>query len=168
MSALARIENLEDYEWQQSANTVNQLARAHVTPVVVARSALATPSSGNIHQSKWTRTTISRLLTLVPLQHNWDFRGSAAVRGDVINFAWQLLSRIMPPDAAAPVVVPLGHGGIQLEWNADTADLIIGITRPYETDSLLVERRDGEEVETDIAPDDLDSLTKAVRKHFRA
>jgi hypothetical protein len=107
-------------------------------------------------------------MALAPLRHNWDQRGSAAVRADVLSFAWQLLAQIMPADGMPPVVVPLGNGGIQLEWSSPTAELEIEITRPYQTSALLVEFVAGNEVETEVPTDTCDQLTEAVREHFRS
>src|SRR4051794_2212444 len=104
-----------DDEWYHPINSVNELVRSRIKPVVVARPQLSSPSV--VHRSDWARPTIDRLIALAPLQDNWDQRGSAGVKADVISFAWQLLAQIMPEDGAAPVAVPLGNGGIQLEWS---------------------------------------------------
>jgi hypothetical protein len=107
-------------------------------------------------------------MALAPLRDNWDQRGSAAVRADVLSFAWQLLAQIMPADGMPPVVVPLGNGGIQLEWSSPTAELEIEITRPYQTSALLFEFLAGGDVETEVPTDTCDQLTEAVREHFRS
>jgi hypothetical protein len=120
-----------------------------------------------VHRSKWARPTADRLIALAPLRDNWDQRGSAAVRADVLSFAWQLLAQIMPADGTAPVIVPLGNGGIQLEWSSPNAELEIEITRPFKVSALLIELNDGRELEIDIPTDTWDRLTEAVRAHFR-
>lgn len=163
MTALAL--RTADDQWYQSANTMSELVRSSVKPVIVARPQLSSPSL--VHRSKWARPTIDRLMALAPLSDNWDQRGSAAVKGDVISFAWQLLAQIMPEDGLAPVVVPLGNGGVQLEWSANGAELEIEIARPFEIVALLVEIADGAESEMQLSSDDWDQLTDVVRKHFR-
>jgi hypothetical protein len=74
----------------------------------------------------------------------------------------------MPEDGKPPVIVPLGNGGIQLEWNSDSADLEIEVTRPFQISALLFKHRDGEDTEAEIATDTYDRLTEIVREHFRS
>lgn len=155
-----------DDEWYLTENTVNELERSSIKSVFVAGPQLSSPSV--VDRSDWAGTAIARLRALVPLRDNWDQRGSAAVKRDVLSFAWQLLSQIMPADGVAPVIVPLGSGGIQLEWSSETAELEVEITRPFEMFALLVERVDGDEVETELPTDSWDQLTEAIRRHFRS
>lgn len=163
MSATA-LRTAEDH-WFQFASNSNELARASIKPVVVARPQLSSPSV--VHRSSWARPTVDRLMALASLRDNWDQRGSAAVRADVLSFAWQVLAQIMPADGAAPVVIPLGNGGVQLEWSSPTAELEVEIARPYQTSAILIENQNGQEVEIDIPTDTWDQLTDAVRAHFR-
>jgi len=163
MSATA-LRTIDD-QWYVSAGNVSELVRSSVKPVVVARPQLSSPSV--MHRSNWARVTIDRLMTLASLGNNWDQRGSAAVKADVLSFAWQLLAQIMPVDGTPPVVVPLGNGGIQLEWSSPTAELEIEIARPFQTSALLINLQNGEETEVDLPTDTWDQLTEAVRVHFR-
>lgn len=163
MSGATALRTIDD-QWYQTSNTVNELVRSSVKPVVVARPQLSSPSVA--HRSSWARPTIDRLMALAPLRDNWDQRGSAAVRGDVLSFTWQLLAQIMPGNGTPPVVVPLGNGGIQLEWSSHTADLEVEITRPFRTSALFIEFLNGGEVETDIPTDTWDRLTEVIREHF--
>jgi hypothetical protein len=155
-----------DGQWYQYGNSVNELVPSSVKPVTVTHSQLSSPSV--VHRSKWARATIDRLVALAPLRDNWDQRGSAAVRADVLSFAWQLLAQIMPEDGAPPVTIPLGNGGIQLEWSSKTAELEIEIARPFEISAVLVEFKNGAEVEAEVPMDTWDRLTEIVREHFRS
>ncbi|WP_368507901.1 hypothetical protein [Bradyrhizobium lupini] len=156
-----------DDQWYQSANTVGELVRSSFKPVVVARPQLSAPSV--VHRSKWARAAVDRLMALAPLRDNWDQRGSAAVRADVLSFAWHALAQIMPEDGLPPNIVPLGNGGIQLEWSSDSAELEVEIARPFQISALLVEAGNGgAEVETDLPTDTWDRLTEVLRDHFRS
>lgn len=163
MSATA-LRTIDD-QWYQSAGNVSELVRSSVKPVVVARPQLSPPSV--VHRSNWARATVDRLIAVASLRDNWDQRGSAAVKADVLTFAWQLLAQIMPVDGTPPVVVPLGNGGIQLEWSSPTAELEIEIARPFQTSALLIDLQNGEETEIDLPTDTWDRLTEAVRERFR-
>jgi hypothetical protein len=164
MSPMA-LREIDSDEWYQTANPVNELVRSIVKPVVITRPQLSSPSV--VHQSRWARPTVDRLMALVPLRDNWDQRGSAAVRADVLSFTWQLLSQVMPQDGIAPVAVPLGNGGIQLEWSSDAGDLEIEIARPFEVSALFFDNQHGEEIEHSISTDTWDRLTEIIREHFR-
>jgi hypothetical protein len=154
-----------DDQWYQPANNVNELVRSSVGPVAVTRPQLSSPSV--VNRSTWARPTFGRFSALAPLGDNWDQRGSAAVRADVLSFAWQLLAQIMPEDGASPVVVPLGNGGIQLEWSSDIAELEVEISRPFQMSALLVEVEDGDESDIEIPTDNWNALTEIIREHFR-
>ncbi|MBB4257303.1 hypothetical protein [Bradyrhizobium sp. CIR3A] len=155
-----------DDQWYQPANTVGELVRSSFKPVVVARPQLTSPSV--VHRSKWARTTVDRMMALASLRDDWDQRGSAAVRGDVLSFAWQMLSQIMPEDGKPPVIVPLGHGGVQIEWSSNGAELEVEISRPFQVSALLVEKGREHEAETDLPTDTWDRLTEVIREHFRS
>jgi hypothetical protein len=152
-------------EWYQYASDANELARAAIKPVVVSRPQLSSPTV--VHRSKWAKPTIERLVALAPLRDNWDNRGSAAVRADVLSFAWNVLTQIMPDDGKPPVIVPIGNGGVQLEWSSRDAELEIEVVRPYEMSALLFSSEDGGEVETALPADDLNRLMELIRDQFR-
>lgn len=155
-----------DDNWYQIATNANEFDRSTIRPVPVARPQLSSPSV--VHRSKWARPTIDRLIALAPLRDNWDQRGSAAVKEDVLSFAWNVLTQIMPEDGKSPVIVPLGNGGIQLEWSSDSADLEIEVARPFQISALLVEHGIDDDSEIEVPTDTYDRLTEIVREHFRA
>jgi hypothetical protein len=73
----------------------------------------------------------------------------------------------MPADGQTPVIVPLGNGGIQIEWSAPNVELEMEITRPFQISAFLYNRTDGEELEVPVDTENLDSLTQLLRQHFR-
>jgi hypothetical protein len=165
VSGAALRHNLGDDQWSPFFNSGNELAQSVVRPVQVSRPQLSAPSLAN--RSKWARATVDRLLALVPLKDNWDRRGSAAVRGDALSFAWTILAQVMPADGQTPVIVPLGNGGIQIEWSVPNVELEMEITRPFQISAFLYDRTNGEELEVPVDTENLDSLTQLLRQHFR-
>ena len=165
MSGAALRQYVDDDHWSAFFNSGNELAQSAARPVQVPRAQLSAPSLAN--RSKWVRATIDRLLALVPLKDNWDRRGSAAVRGDVLSFAWTILAQVMPADGQAPVIVPLGNGGIQIEWTAHEVELEMEITRPFQISAFLYNRANDEELEVPVGTENLDSLAELLRQHFR-
>ena len=89
----------------------------------------------------------------MPLQFNWDRRGSAEVSIDALRFALNILSQVMPATAPAPSIVPLGHGGVQLLWHNAIADLEVEVVRPNEVVAYFLDRRTGREEETALTTD---------------
>jgi len=102
-------------------------------------------------------------VALASLPNNWDQRGSAAPRGDVLSFAWTILAQIMPSDGKPPVIVPLGNGGVQIEWSSPHAELDVEVTRPFDVSASLF----AGENETEIETETLHELTRILRQYFR-
>jgi hypothetical protein len=84
---------------------------------------------------------------LLALGRDWDRRGSAAVRRDVLAFAYFMLSQIMAPTTAAPSIIPLGHGGVQLLWASPSIDVEVEVAQPNEIDVYQLDRATGTEDE---------------------
>jgi hypothetical protein len=153
----------EEEQWHSFSNTASEFFPAVARPVIISRPQLSAPTTV-VHSSRWARPTIDRLSALASLRDNWDQRGSIAPRGDVLSFAWTILDQIMPYDGKVPVIVPLGNGGIQLEWSTGHAELDVEVTRPFDVSAVFY----NEENETEVETETLDQLTQLVRQHFRA
>ncbi|MFY9855315.1 MAG: hypothetical protein WAK26_15700 [Terracidiphilus sp.] len=59
------------------------------------------------------------------LPENWDSYGGKKVNRDLISQSLSVLGLIMDVASPAPSVVPLGDGGLQLEWHRNQQDLEI-------------------------------------------
>jgi hypothetical protein len=152
---------VEEEQWTAFSSAGSELAPAVTKPVVVSRPQLSATTV--VHNSTWARPTIDRLVALTELKNNWDQRGSAAPRGDALSFAWNVLSQILPYDGRTPVIVPLGNGGVQLEWSTPHHELEIEITRPFESSAIFVDNGTDREVDTE----NLDQLARIVQQYFR-
>ena len=76
-------------------------------PVAVVRPVVSPQSTASPPQ--WLDPTLRRIQELLTLGRDWDRRGSAAVRTDVLAFAYSMLSQVMGPTTLAPSIVPLGQ-----------------------------------------------------------
>jgi hypothetical protein len=74
---------------------------------------------------KWIAPTIGGLVSLLRLKDNWDTYGGKRTNLDLIKQALYVLTQIMEKDSPAPSVVPLGDGGLQIEWHRKQQDLEI-------------------------------------------
>lgn len=73
----------------------------------------------------WISPTVNALVRVLALPENWDSYGGRKVNAAFVAQALEVLSRSMPRNLTAPSVVPLGDGGIQLEWHRRQQDLEI-------------------------------------------
>ena len=71
----------------------------------------------------WLRPTLARLASLMSLAPNWDGYGGAPVTPQAAACALQFLARVMESRTSLPSVVPLGPGGVQLEWHRGGLDV---------------------------------------------
>lgn len=74
---------------------------------------------------EWVKPTISAISSIQSLSENWDSYGGKKTSDDLIKLALSVLTQIMSVNAPVPAVVPLGDGGLQLEWHRKQQDLEI-------------------------------------------
>jgi hypothetical protein len=73
----------------------------------------------------WVEPTISAFMTVQSLPENWDLYGGKRVDSGMVAQSLSILGQIMDSASPAPSVVPLGDGGLQLEWHRNQQDLEI-------------------------------------------
>jgi hypothetical protein len=135
-------------------------------PPRIPTSEISQPTTSS--EPLWLLPTLTQFQRLLTLQDDWDQRGSAEVRHDVLSFALRnVLPEIMPPTAPAPAVIPLGHGGIQLVWNTDRAEIEIEVIAPNEIIAYHLDKTAGEESEKPLT-NDFSSLADLMWLTFRA
>lgn len=76
----------------------------------------------------WVKPTITAFVGIQSLSDNWNSYGSKSINRDLIKQSLFTLGLVMQADSPAPSVVPLGDGGIQLEWHRRQQDLEIVFT----------------------------------------
>ena len=114
---------------------------------------------------RWLDPTLERMLQISHLGLDWDGRGSAPVRRDALAFALDILGRAMAPSTTSPSIIPLGHGGVQLVWSNDAAELEVEVVQPNEIVIYYLDRRTGGEQEWD-ATTEFSSLATLLRSEF--
>jgi hypothetical protein len=65
---------------------------------------------------RWTVEALSQVLAQQSLPENWDSYGGLPVSDQHARVAWRFLERVMTDDLPLPDFIPLGDGGVQLEW----------------------------------------------------
>jgi len=95
----------------------------------------------------WLEPTLSAFLSIRSLGENWDSYGGKKTSDDLIKLALSILTQIMPVNAPVPSVVPLGDGGLQLEWHRKQQDL--EIVFPVDTTPTFYYCKNNSGVETE-------------------
>jgi hypothetical protein len=135
----------DEAQWPAALNLGHRFAVSSTEPVRLERPQISTPSTTS--EASWVEPTSERLNELMFLGPNWDQRGSAAVNIDALRFAWQFLCQTMPPNAPAPGIIPLGHGGVQLLWHGPQFDIEIEVIGPNNIVVYYFEKISGQEDE---------------------
>ena len=138
-------------------------ADAASEPVTVVRPTVSPPSTASV--PRWLDPTLRRIQELFDLGRDWDRRGSAAVRGDALAFAYSMLSQAMAPTTAPPSIVPLGHGGVQLLWSSPSVEIEVEVVQPNEIIIYHLDRVAGTEREWQ-ATTEFSDLADLLRSAF--
>jgi hypothetical protein len=73
----------------------------------------------------WVEPTIFAFIGIQNLGENWNSYGGKPINTDLIKQALSVLGSIMQANSPAPSVVPIGDGGLQIEWHRKQQDLEI-------------------------------------------
>jgi hypothetical protein len=156
---------LKQDQWEDFASDLSRFSDARTRPLRIPAPEISEPTTASI--PTWFQPTLGRFLELAEFQENWDQRGSAQVRHDVLSFALRsVLPKILPPTAPAPAVIPLGHGGIQLVWNTNTAEVEVEVTAPNSVIAYQFDKATGQETEKQLTLDFSD-LAKLMWSMFK-
>ena len=143
---------LKQDQWEGLGSDLDRFSYARSRPLHIAEPEISERTTASI--PTWFQPTLDRFVELAELQQNWDQRGSAQVRRDVLSFALRsVLPKILPPTAPVPAAIPLGHGGIQLVWNTNTAEIEVEVIAPYSVIAYRFDKTTGEEREEQLTMD---------------
>ena len=133
--------------------------------------AFVIPSDGSAHRVlvTWStdqiptlvKPTISAIMGVQGLPENWDSYGGKKISRDLIRQSLSVLGLIMNATSPAPSVVPLGDGGLQLEWHKNQQDLEIVFPADDLPQFYYKDRRAG--TEQDGPTGDVSNLTRLLR-----
>lgn len=146
-------------------NDYARFSRARPVRLRIPAPQISVPTTSS--QPTWLEPTLSRLIEVADLDDDWDRRGSAEVRVDVLSFVLRsVLPEILPPNAPAPAIIPLGHGGVQLVWNSDQAEIEVEVIAPYQVVAYYFDRATGKEREEPLT-NDFSGLAEVMWSTFR-
>lgn len=116
------------------------------------------------YDEPWRASTDDRLERLSRYERGWDGYASEPPKRTVIAFARSVLNSVMAPNTPAPTIVPMGGGGLQLEWHTGGLDVELAIYRPREAE-LSVEFADGRDpIEEQPLASSFDRLSEVLEE----
>jgi len=152
-------------QWGDLGSDLGRFSDARTRPLRIPAPEISDRTTASV--PTWFQPTLDRFLELADLEQNWDERGSSQVRRDVLSFALRsVLPKILPHSAPAPAAIPLGHGGIQLVWNTNTAEIELEVIAPYSVIAYQFDKTTGREAEQQLAMDFSD-LAKLMWSTFK-
>ena len=151
--------------WDDLGSDLGRFSDARTRPLHIPAPEISERTTTSV--PTWLQPTRDRFSELLRLDDDWDQRGSAQVRSDVLNFALgNVLPKILLPTSPAPAVIPLGHGGVQLVWNTRTAEIEVEVIAPLAVIAYHFDKATGEETEEQLTLD-FSSLAKLMRSAFK-
>lgn len=96
---------------------------------------------------EWFPAAARAYATLTALEENWDSYGAKKIKFRAFEQAMSILFRAMPAGLPAPALVPLGDGGIQLEWHRRQQDFEITLPSDKPATFFYLNRETSEERE---------------------
>jgi hypothetical protein len=87
----------------------------------------------------WQVEPIKKILGTLHLPENWDSYGGHPPKRQAADTAIRIIASIAQADPPRPRVVPLGTGGIQLEWKKGQRELEVECSPDGSVEALKVE-----------------------------
>ncbi len=86
-------------------------------------------STGHLDQVAWKSAVSAAISDLKTLKGGWDGPGSLSISTSVLFRAESLIQAALKgrPRAAAPYIVPVGDGSVQIEWHERNAEMELAI-----------------------------------------
>lgn len=109
----------------------------------------------------WQNEIVSTLCRYLELPEGWDTYGGKPLRHETGMFALQVLNGMMGPSIPSPQIVPVGDGGLQVEWHQNGLDIELYIAAPYDCE-LLVHDHYSEESKVTPLTSDFTSFSAAL------
>ena len=118
-------ESIYDLDWDSpaaSSAALTQHSREFIIPSGESTRQFVVTTS---ELPRWLEPALAGFSALLSLRENWDSYGGRKTSDELIVQALDVLTHIMELNSPVPSVVPLGDGGLQLEWHRKQQDLEI-------------------------------------------
>ena len=132
MTAPCRIQPFSTYEQQRfypimgASETVTQSARIYPFPRHSTRPQPSDIILDDLRSQPWFNGVCERLRRFMSYDKNWNGYGEEAISDRAVKRALIALYRVAL-GGPTPVVVPMSHGGIQIEWYYGSKEIEVDI-----------------------------------------
>jgi hypothetical protein len=109
--------------------------------------AQAERSSQAVEIPSWFPPVLDRIGELSALSPNWDDHGALAIEAEQLAKALVFIAGVMAPDTPPPALVPIGNGGVQVEWHRAGLDVEVPFSKDDQPDLYCYDMESGEEWE---------------------
>jgi hypothetical protein len=109
--------------------------------------ARAERTSKTVEMPPWFPPVIDRIKELSSLPPNWDEHGASAIEAEHLAKALVFLAEVMRPKTPTPALVPIGNGGVQVEWHRAGLDVEVPFSKDDQPDLYCYDMESGEEWE---------------------
>jgi len=145
-----------DQQWNSpiggASETVSQWATAYPFPHYMTSSRSPNLVLQSLRVQPWFKDVLERLHRFMSYDKNWNGYGEEAISERAVGRTLIVLYQVSL-GGPAPVVIPMSHGGIQVEWYYSGTEIEIDIP-PAGVISVLIVQADGRTNEETV--DDLD------------
>ena len=112
------------------------------------------PIEGADGEPPWLPVVEDQVLSLLRLPDNWDSFGASSIHTSAVTTALNLLRDCTHGETPPPSAIPTPNGGVQLEWNLVNSALELEVYPNGRLGVLFVDRKTGEEFESDSFDDE--------------
>lgn len=144
--------------WDAAAKLVARLQRLAQT------GALGEPQVASFERWGPKNETFEELWQLTQLPRDWDSYDGLPMTPAALSNAMTFLAGFVDADSAAPSVVPMSDGGVQLEWHRGDLDVEVSFPTIDEPELYIYDLTSGEEFQGDpLRPGDLKAYAHRLR-----
>jgi hypothetical protein len=111
--------------------------------------------------SPWYRAALDRISGLTALAVGWNGYDAREIKADMAIDAAKFLTEVAFPGIAAPSIVPLSDGGVQIEWHRGGVDIEVAFSD--DEPGIYVVDREGDEAELPL-PEAVPTIAKYWRR----
>jgi hypothetical protein len=110
----------------------------------------------------WQSEILDTVCRYLRLPQGWDGYSGKPLRHETGMFALEVLNGMLGPSIPNPHIVPVGDGGVQIEWHENQFDIELYIAAPYDCELTVHDVCSGE---TQVTPltSDFGPLATAVK-----
>lgn len=126
--------------------------------------ALVFTAPGEAFASSWFRPSLDGMSRVLRLTHGWDTYNARPISHRSATSALSFLGDFLESRSAAPAVVPLADGGVQLEWHRGGLDVEIAFSPGEDPEMYVADHESGREWELDPRSGEIEDIRPLLHR----